>query len=421
MSSHHRTTGLATHTPSNANPMLWFQTNTDRGRLLALYRSSQNPASCRAARYLVIDDFESRDGMGYTFLILQSYLQQAVAENRVLIFASAMATNSTWRWCAGAEHGPMDFSCYFEPWTRCERYFTERTRTLNVHRLPRWNWDVGLSAAPIVYLEQKDDSFRSAQTTLYRYWDSACCSRRWNGTVRNGSLLATPMGKSWWFGTAWDVLLKPKPFFERRANDFLASKGVGPNETFIVAAVRHGGKHIEQQEIAVREYLQPIRRLTHESCIGTRHVLLITETLKVVKDFSHMCAQNGWNCFYSDQDRTDNNFDAWNPTNRHRQSTADNSVLEHIGWHSVLNLVASRRGAAIVGSLQSQWVLMSATMMHRYHGSAVTVCSLRLGWRSNHFYDEREDAFVSENCQRVFPSCTQPYSRESYHAPPNDD
>ena len=34
------------------------------------------------------------------------------------------------------------------------------------------------------------------------------------------------MGKTWWWGLAWDVFLRPKPFLVRKAYDFLRSNGL---------------------------------------------------------------------------------------------------------------------------------------------------------------------------------------------------
>ena len=88
-------------------------------------------------------------------------------------------------------------------------------------------------------------------------------------------------------------------------------------------------------------------------------------------------------------------------------------VLDHIGWHSVLNLVVSQRGSALVGSIQSQWAMATLGMMRRYHGRAVTLCSLRPGWRTGHFYAPNDAAYFGENCEQTFPACTKSVSNYS--------
>ena len=82
-------------------------------------------------------------------------------------------------------------------------------------------------------------------------------------------------------------------------------------------------------------------------------------------------------------------------------------MLDHIGWHSVLNWVVSQRGSAIVGSIQSQWVMATLGAMRRYRGRAVTLCSLRTGWRTTHFYSPEDAPYFAENCAQRFPACTK--------------
>ena len=392
-----------------AEPRLWFQNATNRDHVLQRFLASQNPPDCSTAHYLVIDDFNAQSGMGFTFLVLQSYLQQALQERRVLVFASALIPNATWRWCA---EGPQDFSCYFEPWSRCERWLIGRRSELGARALPQWEADHS-SDAPIVHLAQQHDRSRHAEATLYRKWDAGCCSREWAGW----SYTAPVMGKSWWLGIAWQVLLRTRPFMQRAALDFLEAQGVRPSEPFVVAVVRHGGKHVEEKEVAVSEYEQPLAHLMGAECLRTRHVLLITETAGVVRDFTEMCRGRGWNCFASAQARTDLEYDPWNPKNskernpKARGEAADSAMMHHIGWHSLLNLEASKRGAALVGSIQSQWVLMTLAQMSNFQRRPISMCSLRKGWRTANFYPPRYEGFLSDAtlgrpCQTHPPNCT---------------
>ena len=82
--------------------------------------------------------------------------------------------------------------------------------------------------------------------------------------------------------------------------------------------VRHGGKHVEEKLVRVGEYLRPLERLFAPGCLGSKspsethskkHVLLVTETAAVVRNFSHACAQRGWNCFWTAQRRLDLDID----------------------------------------------------------------------------------------------------------------
>lgn len=395
--------------PSADHPghLTWFRTTTDRDAVDRFYRASQNPPNCSTAKYTIIDDFEPQSGMGYTFLVLQAYLQQSVQEGRVLIFASAVLPNATWRWC---NHGPKDFSCYFEPWSRCAQHLAAQD-PLDAKRLPMWGYHNGLGSAQFVYNMQTFDVKRRAEKDLYHAWSSACCASYWPNRKGNTSLNVSPMGKSWWLGIAWDILLRPKPFVKQAATEFLASKGVGADDRFIVAVVRHGGKHADEREVQVGEYEAPLVKLTADACINTRHVLLITETASVVTQFEEMCHRRGWNCFATDQKRTNLDYDYWNPANRKTRGRVgkkpEAEMLDHIGWHSVLNWVVSQRGSAIVGSIQSQWVMATLGAMRRYRGRAVTLCSLRTGWRTTHFYSPEDAPYFAENCAQRFPACTK--------------
>jgi hypothetical protein len=408
-------------TAAESEPRLWFQNATDRERVLQYLSASQNPADCSAARYLLVDDFNFQSGMGFTFLVLQSYLMQAAEERRVLVFASTVLRNSTWRWCT---EGARDFSCYFEPWSRCERYLLSRRAELLAsggggegEHSGLARWEAGRrGGAQIVNLAQRHDRARHAETYLYRTWDSACCSREWGGAYAHGTATAA-RGKSWWLGVAWQLLLRTTPFVRRAALDFLQENGVRPSEPFVVATVRHGGKHVDEKEVAVAEYEAPLAHLMGSGCLGTRHVLLITETSAVVREFQDMCRSHGWNCFASAQERTDLEFDLWNahnPKESNRQRTgvgADGAMLHHIGWHSVLNLEASKRGAALVGSAQSQWALMTLGMMANFHRRPISMCSLRKGWRTANFYAAEDagflaDASLGRPCQTQPPNCT---------------
>ena len=74
---------------------------------------------------------------------------------------------------------------------------------------------------------------------------------------------------------------------------------------------------------------------------------VISETASVITQFGEMCARRGWVCFYSDQQRTDLEYDVWNPNNpkarAHVQGKgADSEQLDHIGWHSVRGLSLAR-------------------------------------------------------------------------------
>ena len=82
-------------------------------------------------------------------------------------------------------------------------------------------------------------------------------------------------------------------------------------EPFIAVIVRHGGKHVEEKLVRIREYLKPLDALAQPRCLGTRNVLLITETASVVSNFSAACAERGWNCFYTAQRRLDLDIDPY--------------------------------------------------------------------------------------------------------------
>ena len=97
-------------------------------------------------------------------------------------------------------------------------------------------------------------------------------------------------------------------------------------------------------------------------------------------------------------------------------------MLDHIGWHSVLNLAIGQRAVALVGSMGSSWSAVTLSMMHRYHRTPALGCSLRKGWLTDHTYTRRtaeaaaemasapdaanEDGDGGEGAGRVAPSVT---------------
>jgi hypothetical protein len=404
----------------------WFSRSPPREMLVRFLRSRQSPSGCmtQPTRLFLLDDFSSMTGLGFGFLALHTLLLQALSENRTLLPSSAVIRGEKWRWC---DEPPRDYGCYFEPWSSaCDRM-------LPATLVPTpWDADGDGAAslsADVVRLSLTHDN---TQERLFRIY------RRWMHCI-------PAVGRSWWWGVSWDILLRFRPWIDRRALDFLRAHGVGvkvssragsmgrgdqsaASEPFAVVVVRHGGKHVEEKLVGVEEYLRPLEGIFSSACFphATRqHVLLVTETAAVVQNFSSACTARGWNCFWSSQHRFDLNIDPWNPTdprNVHqgekeslldkdnlRSSTAALSrrgggsggnggrganrgfastaaLMHHIGYHSMLNLAVSQHASALIGSFGSSWSQLTLSMMHRRAGGPVLGCSLRPGWKGDNMY-----------------------------------
>ena len=348
-----------------------FYASTDWRHVLGIFLQSQQPRRCSTARYLVIEDFNENNGLGYTFLVLHTILLQAMWERRTLVFASTLLHPplQDWRWCGT---GTRDFRCYFEPWSHCEAYLSRRHYFQNASLsklIPHWEGSSKNLEHRIVVLHQRKSRKRTQMWQIYHTWDNAFRHSR------NGS--APRMGRSWWWALSFEVLLRFSPFIERQAIDFLERSGVRSDESFVVATVRHGMKSAEERIILVPEYETPLSRLLDPNCTNTNHVLVVTETAKVTTTFSAMCKLRGWNCFWTNQTRWNTKHDIWAPHAYTGRGISHPEEVAHIGYHSVLNLAISQRASALIGSVGSMWMRATIPFMQRFHGEPMTVCSLR--------------------------------------------
>ena len=431
----------------------WFSRSPGLADLLAHYRAAQHlpELECGAAsRFLLLDDLNEQTGLGFGFLALHAIFLHALSENRTLLPSSAVLHGQTWRWCG---EGARDYSCYFEPWSSgsCVRAVGAWAYGSGNASIVPWHApSLGQASlhARVVRLRLTDEPTQEVVFRLYRAW-----------------MHCTPaIGRSWWWGATWDILLRFAPWVERQALAFIADHGVrltegadaaarisqsdgtleasplplSAAEPFVVVIVRHGGKHVEERLVGVQEYLRPLERLLSPQCLNGRHVLLVTETASVVRNFSAACSQRGWNCFWTDQQRLDLDIDPWNPgdpRNSYGSSqrvalygehageashgeaaggvgsiatpaaarrggggrrggrgaggpafASSTAMLHHIGWHSVLNLAIAQHGAGLIGSFGSSWSQLTLSFMHRRHRAPVLGCSLRPGWKGDNMY-----------------------------------
>ena len=387
-----------------------------RSALHAFYEEAQERCST-TARVLLLDDLNEQTGLGFGFLALHAIFLQALSENRTLLPSSSVLRGETWRWC---DEGPKDYSCYFEPWSSGECARGVASDNNNGNDIVRWDAaSLGQASlhARVVRLRMTDDPTQETVFRIYRSW-----------------MHCVPgIGRSWWWGATWDILLRFKPFVEKAALDFLSSHGVRlagttAAEPFVVVIIRHGGKHVEERLVTVHEYIKPLERLLSSTCLNGKHVLLVTETKRVVDNFTATCERKGWNCFYTDQRRMDLNIDPWNPSdprNTHgaaqkqalfggeKASFASKSaMLHHIGWHSILNLAVSQHASGLIGSFGSSWSALTLTMMHRQRNAPVLGCSLRPGWKNDNMYTRftpegpKGVQHVTAQCRRLMtPVC----------------
>ena len=378
-----------------------FYASTDREKLIQLFARLQRPKRCSTARFLVLEDFEDQTGMGMSFHFLHCMLLQSLWEGRTLVFSSSVVPGlrGKWRWCS---EGSSDWSCYFEPWSPCEGYFSRRHFKPDIKSGPFTPWAAtsqNLDKRIVVFWQARDKS-RQMMARIYKTWDDPL---RYH---------PPRMGRSWWFSITFSVLLRMTPFVERAAVKFLHEEGVKHGERLAVAFVRYGAKKHEESLISFHEYEQPLLRALAPNCSDTRHVLIVTESPQAIADMTAMCNAHGWHCFYTNQTRIRPDAfesDIWNPRGYHAHSSRQpTDVLGHYGWHSVLNLAIAQRATYMVGSMGSLWMRMSTVFAHRFHGEPISVCSLRwVNYRTTRWNPLQYAELCSERCAKQPPACSR--------------
>jgi hypothetical protein len=221
----------------------------------------------------------------------------------------------------------------FEPWSRCEHALIAKlsrrvkrrggaNETLGTRAIPTWR-GVSSLLEPIVRFQLLPAADGEAVVLNRRK-----LQERTHSLVAKHNRCAPPLGRSWWWVQTWERLFRFRASVERRALQMLAANGVGDGardgaadySRFIVAHIRHGGKHVEEDIIGVDEYILPLEALTSSGCFDTPHVLIVTETQRVVTRMEAICAERGWRCFYTDQQRLDLDVDPHvRPRLQHRQ------------------------------------------------------------------------------------------------------
>ena len=184
----------------------WFMHGPDRALLLDALHRAQNPVDCSNSRVLLLDEFNEQSGMGFSFLVLHALLLQAMSENRTLLSTSAFMRGHSWRWC---DEGPQSHGCYFEPWSTCEDDPNLIADFLTGRR-PPVQWDApsfgkATLQHAVVRLSFAKDDRSLGIFALYARW-----------------MHCTPaLGRSFWFGASWDVLLKFRPWVPFPFKQFL--------------------------------------------------------------------------------------------------------------------------------------------------------------------------------------------------------
>ena len=197
-----------------------------------------SPSDCRwtRQRFMIVDDPGRQEtsqagtlGMGFSAILMSTLLYQAMAENRTLLATSSVLRNHRWAWC---DDSSRDTSCYFEPFTRCEAELVglssmlrddllspsgKRSASNHSRAIVRWRPARGRGNSPgTLHARVVRVALNEGVGTALKQW-TRCVPR---------------VGRSFWYAfAAWHVLLRFRPWVERRALEFLADHGVRLHES----------------------------------------------------------------------------------------------------------------------------------------------------------------------------------------------
>lgn len=311
------------------------------------YEKSQNPPDCQNARYMIIDTFHRKSGLGFSYLGANAFLLQCLVEGRVLIMSSVLENGPNWDWCG---KNSKNHNCYFEPWSRCE----SEMYSINTTQMQVWRGASTMNTQ-FVYVPQRMDPTRKYLTQVMMKWEVGLFNKN-----------IAPLGRIAWWNLGFHHILKLREYVVKEAQRFLEHHLI-ENSRFIVCIARHGDKASEEKVVQVEEYINTLKTVTQ--CVNTKNILIVSESQTVVDEFHVQCRKTGWNCFWTNQRRT--NRDAWTKTN------TDATIMDHIGWHSVLNLAISQYGSFLICSIQSAWSKITLAFMNQISKEGVQVVSLR--------------------------------------------
>ncbi|KAK4532327.1 hypothetical protein CCYA_CCYA11G3184 [Cyanidiococcus yangmingshanensis] len=356
----------------------------------------QNPPDCGTARYLILDELTDDHGLGFSLITLFKFLYVAHLEQRVLLFLPSF-TAFPWRWCHQA---PSSYACFFEESSYCasllrfDQSLRQRVLPVNWDAIPDWKGLRSIDDQVVVFRQKYLSRGAIKRPAHYQAWD--LFERKFQGGLAK-------YGRFFYYAIAQRVLVRPLAWLEQAAQAQRERWGLAPNESLVVVHARHGSKHTEQQHIPVAQLAASA--LAFCDCLGIRNILLITETQGVITEFESALAHAPVRVLYTEYWRPEG--DVWNRdlVDRLKLRRVNDSVIDTIAYHSVLNLFLARSGVAFVGTIQSAFLKLLVSTAYSWRQAPVSIHSLRAGWRIRDGYTRANVKYWSFDPSRLPYPC----------------
>jgi hypothetical protein len=343
-----------------------------------------------------LDEFTDDHGLGFSLITVFKFLYVAHLERRVLLFLPSF-TAFPWRWCHQA---PASYACFFEESTYCaallrfDQSLRQRVLPANWSSIPNWQGIKSIDEPVVIFRQKYLSRGVIKRRALYQAWNL------FEHTFHGG---LAKYGRFFYYAVAQRVLLRPSAWLEQAALAQRDRWGLEPDEQFVVVHARHGSKHIEQQHIPVTELAASA--LAFCNCLGVRNILLITETQEAIGAFEKAVAHAPVRVLYTEYWRPQG--DVWNKdlVDRLKLRSVNDSVIDTIAYHSVLNLLLAQRGVAFVGTIQSAFLKLLVSGAYSHQERPVSVHSLRAGWRIQDGYTKEHVKYWSFDPSRLPYPC----------------
>ena len=370
---------------------------TELNRVTASLIRVQNPPDCFKSRYLILDDFTDESGFGFGLITIYKFLYVAHLERRVLLFLSSLGPYP-WRWC---HQPPRSMACFFEESSYCAEELKFANATGRKHPLPprmedavEWNGASTLSEPVVIFRQRHIPPRRPNRRALYRAW------QYFERTLRNG---LQRYGRFFYYAAAHRVLFRPRSWVERAAVAQRQRWHLQPGDRFVVVHARHGSKHTEQRHIPVPQLMRSA--LGFSECLDVHDALLVTETQNVTHRARHILRNTPTRVRFTEYERPCG--DVWNSrlVKQLHLPQVNDSMIDTIAYHSVLNVVLARDAVAFVGTIQSAYLKLLVSSAYAWQGRPVSIHSLRSGWRIADGYVGEERKYWSFNASRLPHPC----------------
>jgi len=364
--------------------------------------ATQNPTDCAKARYLIVDEFSDQHGLGFSLITVFKFLYVAHVERRVLLLLPSF-TSYPWRWC---HWPPASYGCYFEDVTYCatrmqfDQALRDRVIPRNWSAIPDWKGIESIDERVVIFRQKYLSRARIESRAIYQAW--SMFEHAFGSGLKK-------YGRFFYYAVAQRVLLQPKVWLEHAALTQRERWSLEQNDPLVVVHARHGSKHIEQKHIPVSELAASA--LAFCECLGVRDILLITETERVIVDFKRAVQHAPVRVLYTEYWRPEG--DVWNKNlvGQLKLKPVNDSVIDVIAYHSILNLLLARTGVAFVGTIQSAFLKLLVSTAYAHQKAPVSIHSLRAGWRIRDGYPAADAKYWS------FDPCRLPHPCEHVALP----